>query len=116
MSTQPEKLKVSTTAHEDTVTVQLAGEIDLRTSPDLRDELLRLLERKPPRIILDLAGVSYIDSSGVGTIVELKRKAMRRSSKVVLVALQPRVRSLLEITRLISFFDIAADLDEARRL
>lgn len=116
MSSQPRKLNIEAQRDSDTVVLRLAGEIDLRTSPELRETLLDLIEQRPARIILDLAGVDYIDSSGVGTIVELKRKAMRNSSKVVLVTLQPRVRSLFEITRLDNFFDIAADIDEAREI
>jgi anti-sigma B factor antagonist len=116
MNEETDKLKIQSRRAAGEIILELSGEIDLRTSPGLRASCLELLDEKIARIVLDLTGVSYIDSSGVGTIVELKRKAMRNKSKVILVGLQPRVRSLFEITRLDKFFDIAATIDEARKL
>lgn len=115
MSEAQHKLDVSAERGQDATVVHLRGEVDLRTSPQLRSLFLDLLDEKPARIILDLAGVSYVDSSGVGTIVELKRRALRTESKVVLVGLRPRVHSLFEITRLDKFFTITNSIDEARR-
>lgn len=94
--------------------VRVAGEIDLNSSPAFRTGLLNLLERKSPMILIDLGGVTYVDSSGVGTIVELKRRADRAGTKVVLFGLQARVRSIFEITRLDKFLSIVATLEEAK--
>ena len=107
-------LEIHTTPDERCPVVQLKGDVDLRTSPDLRERLLQLVQQRPQRVILDLAGVGYMDSSGVGTMVEFKRYLERREGQLVLTGLQPRVRSLLEITRLDQFFTIAANVDEAR--
>lgn len=115
MTDERHNLDVSTDREPDATIVRLNGEVDLRTSPQLRSLFLTLLEEKPARIILDLSGVSYVDSSGVGTMVELKRRAMRTEASVVLVGLQTRVRSLFEITRLDKFFIIADNIDEARK-
>lgn len=116
MSDNQHQLDVSARREPDATIVTLGGEVDLRTSPQLRNTFLELLDTKPPRIIIDLSGVSYVDSSGVGTIVELKRRAMRSGSDVILVGLQTRVRSVFEITRLDKFFTIAKDVDEARQV
>jgi anti-sigma B factor antagonist len=115
MNAEPRNLEMRASHEAAGSIVELEGEVDLRTAPQLRIMLLDVLDRKAARIILDLSGVRYIDSSGVGTIVELKRRAMQTDSKVVLVGLQPRVRSLFEITRLDKFFIITDSLDEARR-
>lgn len=115
MSDAPLPLKITTTNDAGSVIVSLAGEIDLRSSPTLRTELLQLSERKPPRVIINLEGVTYVDSSGVGTLVEFKRRSERGGGgRVILVGLQPRVRSVFEITKLDQFFTIAGTLDEAR--
>ena len=95
--------------------VRPAGEIDLQNSPSLRTALLALAEKKPKRVLVDLSAVSYVDSSGVGTLVEFKRRLERGGGKVILAGLQPRVRSVFEITKLDQFFDIVATLDEARK-
>ena len=109
-------LRISVVADGDCQTVALTGEVDLNSSPQLRSRLLELIESHVGRLILDLAGVDYMDSSGVGTIVELKRKLERRGGQVVLARLQPRVRSVFEITQLDKFFTIVNDLDEARQV
>lgn len=115
MTEERHSLDVSTEREPGATIVRLSGEVDLRTSPQLRGLFLELLDEQPTRIILDLSGVGYVDSSGVGTMVELKRRAMRDNADVVLVGMQTRVRSLFEITRLDKFFTITDDLDEARQ-
>jgi anti-sigma B factor antagonist len=94
--------------------VTLQGEVDLRSSPKLRDDLLQMIEEKPQRLILDLTNVGYMDSSGVGTLVEIKRRIEQQRGKLVLVGPQARVRSVFEITRLDRFFTIVNGLNEAR--
>ncbi|MBU0616852.1 MAG: STAS domain-containing protein [Planctomycetes bacterium] len=116
MSAEGHNLDVRAEREPEVTILYLCGEVDLRTAPQLRGTFLDLVDEKPARIILDLSGVSYVDSSGVGTIVELKRRAMRHKSKVVLVGLQERVRSVFEITRLNKFFDITHSIDEAREV
>ncbi len=115
MNEQP-RLEIEADRDGDDVIVRLKGEVDLRSSPDLRRRLTELVEPQAPKlVIMDLSGVDYVDSSGVGTIVELKRRALRTGGDVVLVGLQPRVRSVFEITRLDKFFKIAKSIDEARQ-
>ncbi|MFO0839885.1 MAG: STAS domain-containing protein [Phycisphaerae bacterium] len=111
-----EEFVCTVTAPEPGVSVAtLRGDIDLQSSPMLREELLELLESGIKRLIIDLAGVGYMDSSGVGTLVDLKRRVERVGGGVALVAPQPRVRNVFEITRLDRFFKIVDTLDEARR-
>ena len=114
MSEAPQTLKISSTQHAGAVVVNLAGEIDLRSSPGLRSELLQLSDRKPAKVIISLEGITYVDSSGVGTLVEFKRRSERGGGgRVILVGLQPRVRSVFEITKLDQFFTIMGTVDEA---
>jgi len=94
--------------------LRVSGEVDMHTSPQMRQALQDALAARPARLILDLTEVGYMDSSGVGTIVEAKRHADRQGGRVVLANLQARVRSVLEITQLDRFFVIAASLEAAR--
>jgi anti-sigma B factor antagonist len=57
-----------------------------------------------------------MDSSGVGTMVEIKRLVERGGGRLVLAGLQPRVRSVFEVTQLDRFFDIAKDINDATHL
>ncbi len=92
----------------------IVGNIDLHNSPELRKEILRLLDgRKPPRLVLDLSGVPYMDSSAIAVLVELLKPIRKNGGKICLCGLQPRVKGLLDIVRLDSVFTIAATQAEA---
>jgi anti-sigma B factor antagonist len=106
-------LLTTTVLHHGEPVVRVSGEVDLRTSPQLREVLLRAARKKPERLVVDLSEVGYMDSSGVGTMVEIKRLVERGGGRLVLVALQPRVRSVFEVTQLDRFFDIANDINDA---
>ncbi len=113
MNHRPIELKIRTTSAGGGSIVHLIGEVDLRTSPSLRSRLMHLLQDNPARIVVDLTRVSYMDSSGVGTLVEAKRLVERKGGQLVLAGLQPRVRSVFEITQLHTFFRIVNTVDEA---
>ena len=92
----------------------IRGEIDLHFSPELRTEILDLLNRqKPRRLVVDLSLVPYIDSSALAVLVEALKRILKVGGKVCLVGLQPRVKGLLEIARLSSIFTICVSVEEA---
>lgn len=115
MSDAPESLSLRTETRGKATVLRISGEVDLHRSPELRAALMTLLERRPPRLVLDLGEVPYMDSSGVGTLVELKRNVDKYRGQLVLAALAPRVRSVFEIAQLTRFFTISATVDEALR-
>lgn len=88
--------------------VDVEGEIDLNRSPAFQEDLLKLLDQKPQRIIVNLQGVSYMDSSGIASLVKLLSRVRKGGISLHLVAMADRVRSVFEITRLDSVFDIRA--------
>ena len=98
----------------DALVLVLRGEIDLHNSPELRTVLLDLMSRtNPKRLVLDLGQVPYMDSSAIAVLVESLQKLRKIGGRVVLANLQPRVKGLLEIARLVSIFTIAKDEQEA---
>ena len=95
------------------VLASLVGEIDLHNSPQVRAALLETLQReKPKRLILNLAGVPYMDSSAIAVLVESLQKIRKIGGKIYLTNLQPRVKGLLEIARLDAIF-VLTDSEEA---
>ena len=92
---------------------EASGDIDLHRSSDFQQALLALAGLKPEVIVLDLSGVAYMDSSGVASLVKLLSRVRRDSIGLKLAALQPRVRSVFEITRLDTVFDIYPSAQEA---
>jgi len=93
--------------------VQVVGEIDLNCSLAFQQDLLAVLEKRPRRIVVDLSGVSYMDSSGVASLVKLLSRVRKCGASLYLVGLTDRVRSVFEITRLDTVFDIRDTQQEA---
>lgn len=99
---------------QDTVAiVDVKGDIDLSTSREFQECMLALLDQSPSRVVVNLADVPYMDSSGIASLVKVFSRARKREISVVLSALNDRTRGLLEITRLDTVFDIRATVEEA---
>jgi anti-sigma B factor antagonist len=111
----PEEMKVSSESADGAVVLSPQGDVDLARSPALRQALRQAQTAKPSRLIVDLSGVDYMDSSGVATLVEALQIARRGSTKMVLCGLKDRVRSIFEIARLDTVFSIAGTREEAMR-
>jgi len=92
---------------ENVAIVDVAGDIDLNRSLDFQKSLLAVLEDGPHRIIVNLSGVPYMDSSGVASLVKLLSRARKSGCQLSLVGLTTRVKSLFEITRLDVVFNIS---------
>jgi anti-sigma B factor antagonist len=90
----------------DRVQIAVSGEVDLYTSPELRSAILEAVETADSEVVVDLAGVKYMDSSGVATLVEGLRSAHQHDKIFKLVAPSPQVTKVLELTRLDSVFEI----------
>jgi len=87
--------------------VDVEGDIDLTRSLDFQKSLLSVLDDGPQRIIVNLSGVSYMDSSGVASLVKLLARTRKSGCPLSLVGLTARVKSLFEITRLDIVFNIS---------
>jgi anti-sigma B factor antagonist len=87
------------------VTVVLRGEIDLSTVQAVRS-VLEVLDPKQRMVVLDLAGVTFIDSMGIGLLVEIRRRFGPELRELVLRAPSEQVRQVLEITGLLQVFPI----------
>ena len=96
-----------------TAVVEVVGDIDLHRSPGFQEALLAVLDQKPERVVVNLGQVSYMDSSGVASLVKLLSRARRLGVPVFLVGLGRRVRSIFEITHLDSVSDICETEQEA---
>lgn len=110
----PSELNIEIENPQDGVVVaRPVGEVDLASSPTLRTKLTQIVSESPARLVLDLSQVPYMDSSGVATLVEALQQSRRHSTVLVLASLQDRVRSVFEIARLDTVFDIQPDLTSA---
>ncbi len=101
--------------HEDVVVIVVEGELTFEQSPTFHKRLVEVAEGSAKHLVVDLSDLSYIDSSGVGTLVEIWRRLKTRQIAFSLVGLQSTVRSVFEITKLDGVFRIFETLEEARQ-
>ena len=85
-------------------TIVLKGEVDMASSNDLRAKLLAQTKRKRPQIVVDMGAVSYVDSSGLATLIEAKKTAATYGGEVSLAKVQPRVMAVFKLASLTTFF------------
>ena len=87
------------------IVVALEGDVDLSSSPDARKVLLGCVRKGRP-VIVDMAGVSYIDSSGVASLVEALQGARKAGSEFALAAVSEAALRVLRLARLDTVFTI----------
>jgi anti-sigma B factor antagonist len=78
----------------------IVGEVDMATTPQLRDELIGLVNAGDQRLVLDVSGVPFLDSTGLGVLMEVHRRLRDNSGAVALVGARPALVRLLTITNL----------------
>jgi len=91
----------------------LEGEIDLHLSPSIAASLARMFEKKPPKLVVDLSGVTYIDSSGLAVLIEAMQNVEQYGGQFALAGLQETIRVIFEIARLDQVFRIFPDAEAA---
>lgn len=91
-------LKTEKTA--DGTVVRIAGDLDMAVSPTLRDALYKLYDEKPGRIIVDMRGVTMMDSSGIAVLIEALRCCRKKKLGLALSSPSDPVRKVLELARL----------------
>ena len=94
--------------------VALTGRHHMADVPDVRQKLLATVEQGGGKLILDLAEVGFMDSSGLSVLVSVFKAARAKGGDVALLHLNPTVRSLIELTRLQQVFAIFDDEAAAR--
>jgi anti-sigma B factor antagonist len=100
-----------TIRHVEGVTIlDVSGRITLgEGGVTLRDAIQEALKTGPNKLILDMGGVSYMDSSGVGELTGAFVSARNRGSELKLLNLTKKIDDLMQITKLATIFDIYSD-------
>lgn len=108
-------LKINTSQRDSATILEIYGEIDLYSSPEVRKVLLQLVNDKTAVIIVNLNGVTYIDSSGVATLVEGLQEMEKYSGKLKLTNLRDAVRHVFELSSLDKIFEIHNTVEGAAK-
>jgi anti-sigma B factor antagonist len=93
--------------------VSIYGELDVATAPSLRERLIGLVGDGATKLVLDLEGVDFLDSTGLGVIVSALKRARTSGGDLRLVCTQARIRRLFEITGLDKAVPLLPSLDAA---
>jgi anti-sigma B factor antagonist len=93
--------------------LQLEGEIDLHLSPEVAESLRSIVAKKPPVFVVDLAGVTYFDSSGLAVLIEAMQNVQKYGGRFALANVQESVKHIFEIARLDQVFQIFDQVDSA---
>jgi anti-sigma B factor antagonist len=106
-SPTPEGFALSIEPTTDGGVVSVQGEVDVYTSPALRERLYRLIDDGATRVIIDLGGMDFIDSSGLGVLVGALKRIREHSGEIELRRLKPSARKIFDVTGLTQVFAIA---------
>jgi anti-anti-sigma factor len=102
----PRSFHLQTHRSEHAIVVECHGKLTLEHTPQLRNKI-RTLIADEKHIILDLKGVPFMDSSGLGTLVTLYVSSRTRDCKLELINVSAAMRTLLGMTNLLSLFEPA---------
>jgi len=93
--------------------VAVTGELELATAPRLRQQVVSLIGGGRAQLVIDLSGVDFIDSVGLGVVVGALKRCRTHGGDLMVAGAVPRVRALFEITRLDEIIDLHPDLATA---
>ena len=97
----------------DCAALRIAGEIDVYTVPDLRQQVIDLVDAGTRHIVTDLRGVDFLDSTGLGVLVGSLKRLRQRQGSLRLVISGGRIRQLFQITGLTNAFALHASVLDA---
>jgi anti-anti-sigma factor len=109
-----DELRISVTAGPAHTLVTLAGECDLHTGRQLRDVLTSEVTRGARRVILDLSELSFMDSTGMQVLLSVWTVLNVRGGALALVAPQPVVARILELTGADQYISVYGSLEDAQ--
>lgn len=99
--------------NETTRILEIEGEIDVYTSPQLKQEIVKLAEGGVKHLIINLSKVEYLDSTGLGVLIGALKRLREAGGNLVLVGPALRILRIFEITGLDKIFDIYATEEDA---
>ena len=107
-------MQISIRRFDNAIVLDVSGDIDLSSSPEVRKALLReLRDNRIPRVAVNLQQVRYIDSSGVASLVEGLKASRDSGARFILFGLGSIVREVLQLSRLVRVFEICDTEEQA---
>lgn len=107
------QLNLAVENHGDHAMIQVGGEIDMATSRQLQTVLVDLVDRGFHQLIVDLEQVSFLDCTGIGMLVDARRRVREHGGSLTLVRPTPSVQRVLALTGMTTVFSIDLSFGEA---
>ncbi|MFW5500609.1 MULTISPECIES: STAS domain-containing protein [unclassified Maridesulfovibrio] len=86
------------------VLIKISGEVDFTGTPDLREKMHAFVKQTSGEVLVDLSELEYLDSSGLASLIELRRILNKDSRSVKIIAVTDQVDRLLNLTQVKSLF------------
>nr|CAA9215482.1 hypothetical protein AVDCRST_MAG63-205 [uncultured Armatimonadetes bacterium] len=99
-------LKIDTRMVDGKPVLDLTGEVDSYNSPKLRETMVALIDEGSPDIVINMTGVDYIDSTGLGTLVGGLKRASEKSGTIRIICPNEQIYKVFNITGLVKVFPI----------
>ena len=107
-------MKIQVEQNNDCAVIHVTGEVDMSNSRKLRETLLDLIhKRNQKKLIINLADVPSMDSSGIATLMESLHEAKKKDGEIILVGVHESLRGVLSLTGLLGVFDIRPRVEDA---
>jgi anti-anti-sigma factor len=112
-STSPVSVPAHVVCIEGIPVVSLSGRLDTASSPAFDSQTASLFEKKQTRILLDLAGLTYISSMGLRSLLKIVKHTAQCGGRTGIFSVQPQILELIEISGFQSLLDIYPDRESA---
>ena len=99
-------MKIREERKNDAVVCYLEGEVNINNSPELRKAFDGIINRNEKKVIVDFSAVSYIDSSGLATLIEMFQRLKKIGGKMRFSNMEQKIKNVFEITKLHKLFEI----------
>ena len=107
------KLELKVRKNEDIYIIEVDGEMDLYNSYKIKELVIKMIEKKIQKFIIDMDKVEYIDSSGIGALIYICSTVKKLKYKLFIVNIHGSVKKVIELTKLIGYLPIASDVKDA---
>ncbi len=100
-------LEIKNKTSDNITEIKPIGEVDISTSPELKNKVFELIEERNTDILIDGEGLEYIDSTGLGVLMSIYKKMQEKGLNFKIINLKPNIYKLFDITGLNKVFNIS---------
>ena len=99
-------LEIENKIQDNIIEIKPIGEVDIYTSPKLKNKIFALIDERNTNILIDGEGLEYIDSTGLGVLMSIYKKMQEKGLNFTIINLKPNIYKLFDITGLNKVFNI----------